>query len=333
MFHVWNGKRLRPRALGPFDYEAENYTRSLWFVEGVTSYYDDLLVARAGLNDGDDYLRRVSKVIDDVQTTPGRLLQALDDASFDAWIKLYRRDENTPNQAVSYYRKGQLVAWLLDVRLRRASGGEVSLDDLLRAAYGRWSGEHGYTPPDLLALVAEIGDADVAAWLDRTLTHGGELDFAPALEWLGLRFTEMEDKNGGGKGAAGDGDESEEEPAGWLGADAEVRKGRLLVTAVRRGTPAFDAGLNVDDEILAVDDFRVSPDGLEERLKQYRPSAAAELLVARRGRLLRLPVTFGEEPSRPWKLEVDPEAGEEAAARRAAWLGAAGQAEAAAAQD
>ena len=134
LFHAWNVKRLRPAELGPFDYEREVYTRNLWFVEGVTSYYDDLLVHRAGLSSRDELPEGPEQADRTLQTTPGRLVQPLEDSSFDAWIKYYRRDENSVNTGISYYTKGSVVALLLDARIRRATGGKRSLDDVLRLA-------------------------------------------------------------------------------------------------------------------------------------------------------------------------------------------------------
>ncbi len=335
LFHAWNGKRLRPAALGPFDYEREVYTPSLWFVEGVTSYYDDLLVHRAGLSTREQFLEGLGEVVESVQTTPGRLVQPLDDASFDAWIKFYRRDENTPNSGISYYRKGALVAWLLDARIRRATDGAQSLDDLLRAAWSRWSGERGYTAADLRALVAELAGEGTATWLDGALGEAAELDYAPALEWFGLELGEKEDKASGREPVATEGPDADEagparreagakeedEPAAWLGAETEVRDGRLVVTEVRRATPAFAAGVNVEDELLAIDDYRVPPRELAERLKAYRPGDAVSLLVARRERLLRLAATFGAEPEKAFYPRPATDAGDDRHRRLDAWLG------------
>ena len=319
-FHTWNVKRLRPVELGPFDYETEVHTESLWIAEGVTSYYDDLLLRRAGLLTRDQYLERLSSAIERLQTTPGRRVQDLTDASFDAWIKHYRRDENTINTAVSYYNKGQLVAWLLDVEIRRRTDGAKSLDDVLRAAWERFSGEQGFDHDAFLDLASEVAGSDLGPFFDKALESEEELGYGPALEWLGLGF-DLAEENGEGRRKDRDpGDE--EEPSGWLGAETEVQGGRLVVTRVRRNTPAWEAGLAVEDELLAFDDFRVPPQELEERLTAYPPGESVELLVARRERLLRLPLTFGETPDEErWKLEALPEATEAQAARRAAWLG------------
>lgn len=323
LFHAWNGKRLRPVELGPFDYEREVYTRNLWVVEGITSYYGDLLLHRAGLSTRKQYLKNLSKAIETLQTTPGRLVQPMDEASFDAWIKLYRRDENTPNTTISYYTKGEVVAFLLDARIRRATGGRKSLDDALRLAYRRFSGERGYTAEELRQVLEEVAGTGLEDWLARTVESTEELDYQEALDWYGLRFASEPPKKEGEPKEDG---EPQELPAGWLGMDVEARDGRFIVTQVKRGTPAYEAGVNVDDEILAIDDYRVPPGGLENRLKAYRPGEKATLLVARRERLTRLPVTFGEKPRNLWKLEARPDATEEQKAHLAAWLADAGTA-------
>jgi predicted metalloprotease with PDZ domain len=312
LFHAWNGKRLRPIELGPFDFEAENYTRSLWVVEGITSYYGDLLVHRAGFSTRKEYLKELSQQIETLQTTPGRKVQALDESSFDAWIKYYRRDENTPNSGTSYYTKGAVVAFLLDARIRHATAGHKSLDDALRLAWQRYSGERGFRPEEIRHVFEEVAGADLGAWLDRAVDSTEELDYAEALAWYGLRFAESDPKK--------EGSEPGELPVAWLGMDTEVQGGRLVVTVVKRGTPAYDAGLNVGDEILAIGDYRVPPDGLEARLKSYRPGEKSSLLVARRDRLTPLPVTFGEKPRPRWKLEPLPNPTAEQKAHLDAWL-------------
>src|SRR5918993_499072 len=169
LFHAWNVKRLRPVELGPFDYEAENHTRSLWVAEGITTYYGDLVVHRAGLSTVREYLDGLSGQIQELQTAPGRLVQSLEDASFDAWIKHYRPDENAPNSAVSYYTKGAVVAFLLDIEIQRASGGARTLDDVMRTAYGRYAGDRGFTDPGFRGLINEVAGADLASWVSRAV--------------------------------------------------------------------------------------------------------------------------------------------------------------------
>jgi predicted metalloprotease with PDZ domain len=341
-FHAWNVKRLRPVELAAFHPDRESYTRSLWVAEGITSYYDDLLVHRAGLSTRDEYLRDLSKSVRAVQKAPGRRVQTLEAASFDTWIKLYQPDENSPNSSISYYTKGAVVALLLDMRIRRATGGARSLDDVMRLAFERFAGDGGagFTGDAFEALAAEVAATDLADFFERCLRTTQELDFREALDWLGLRFAPAgEARPPAPSGSARPPVEAEaevavaastpavppcppppEEKPGWLGATTRVDGGRLVVTEVRRGTPAYDAGLSADDELLAIDDYRVVAEKLGERLQAYRPGDRVSLLVARRERLLRLDAQLGEDPGEGWKLQVDPAATPEQRARLEAWL-------------
>jgi predicted metalloprotease with PDZ domain len=307
-FHVWNVKRLRPRALGPFDYEREVYTRDLWVAEGITGYYDDLTVRRAGLSTQKEYLEQLSNQIGILQTTPGRLTQTLSESSFDAWVKLYRRDENSKNSSISYYNKGALVAFLLDVHIREATAGTKSLDDVMKMAYQRFSGEAGFSTEDFQNVASEIAGLDLTDWFRNAIDSTDELDYQPALRYLGLRFKSVEPKDG--------------EPEAWLGATTELRGGMLVVTEVPRGTPAFEAGLNAEDEIIATDEYRVDPGKFAERLGNYRPGDTLKLLVARREKMMALSVVLGHEPAKVWELEPGPDADGDTVARRIAWFGA-----------
>jgi predicted metalloprotease with PDZ domain len=307
LFHAWNVKRLRPLELGPFDYETENHTRGLWVAEGITTYYGDLIVHRAGLSTAREYLDGLSGQIQELQTAPGRLVQSLEEASFDAWIKHYRPDENTPNTAVSYYTKGAVVAFLLDIEIRRASGGARTLDDVMRTAYARYAGTRGYTGPEFRALVSEVAGADLAPWISRAVDSTGELEYGPALEWLGLRFR-------------ADVPNSDQPQKAWLGAGTRNDCGRLLVTQVRRDTPAATAGLDVDDEIVAIDEHRVRPEGWDARMEAYRPGDRVTILVTRRDRLTRLRATLEAEPRAAWRLEPLHNPTEHQRARFAWWL-------------
>jgi predicted metalloprotease with PDZ domain len=325
-FHAWNVKRLRPIELGPFDYENEVICKSLWLAEGVTSYYDRLLVRRAGLCSVDEYLDgsppgasaepgASKNDIEVLQDTPGRLVQPLESASFDAWIKYYRRDENTPNTAISYYTKGAVVGFLLDARVRQATKGTKSLDDVMRLAYDRYSGKVGYTPEQFRATASEVAATDLSPWFFKALESTDELEYAEALAWYGLRFKPIDDDKEKDKA------KEKKPPKAWLGLTTRVDNGRLGVTGVKRSTPGFDAGFNVGDEILAIGDERILPEIWARRMDQYRPNERVSILIARRGRLLRLEATFGAEPPSHYKIEPDPKATDEQKAHRKAWLG------------
>ncbi|MDX2181247.1 MAG: PDZ domain-containing protein [Bryobacteraceae bacterium] len=302
-FHLWNVKRMRPAELGPFDYETENYTRGLWVAEGFTTYYGPLTVKRAGLMNQSSFLRLLSADIYSLQRTPGRLAQPLEQSSLDAWIKHYRPDENSANTSISYYTKGAVVAWLLDAKIRKGTNGEKSLDDLMRVAYAKFAGERGFTGPEFRALASEVARQDLSNWFRQVLETTEELDYREALDWFGLRFKLTSDST-----------------KAYLGVTTKVDNGRLVIATVPRDTPAHAAGLNVDDEIIAIDGIRVRSDGLPARLEAYKPADTVQFSIARRDQLTTLPVTLTSEPSRNWTLEPLPGATPDQRSRLAAWL-------------
>jgi predicted metalloprotease with PDZ domain len=187
-FHAWNVKRLRPTELGPFNYEDEALTRSLWIAEGVTDYYGDLAVRRAGLSTPEEHLDAVSNHIENLQTTPGRLVQSVEEASFDAWIKYYRPDENSLNASVSYYTKGAVLGFLLDAKIRKATRGAKSLDDVMRHAYEKFSGGRGFTPDEFRAAVEQVSGLNLRAFWADAIEGTAELDYTEALDVFGLEF-------------------------------------------------------------------------------------------------------------------------------------------------
>ena len=295
-FHTWNVKRLRPVELGPFDYENEVLTENLWIAEGFTSYYDDLLLLRAGLIDEDEWFDRMANNVKTVQKTPGRTVHPLSETSRDAWIKFYRSDENSQNTTISYYTKGAVVAFLLDAQIRHATGDQRSLDDVMRVAYERYSDEQGYTSEEFRALVNEVAKSDLSEFFRRSVDSTEELDYTIALDWYGLEFEPVEDEE---EAEATEDSVEEEEPAdGWIGLQLSGDR----VRGVKRGTPAFDAGFNVDDEILAVNGFRVTGGSWSETMGRYDAGEEVEVLISRRSKLRTLKVTLTEEPAFAFNL-------------------------------
>jgi len=331
-FHAWNVKRLRPVELGPFDYENEVYTTGLFIAEGFTDYYGALLVRRAGLINDGEYLRDVSANIRELQTTPGRLVQPVEDASRDAWIKLYRPDENSPNVTISYYTKGAVIAFVLDAKIRHATNGSKSLDDVMRLAFQRYSGAKGYTTEEFRKAAEEVAGTDLRDWWHKTIDTTAELDYTEALDLYGLRFVASEAggrrggtaspvaTNGESAGAAGGAGSARAADRAFLGLVWRNDNGRLMVSQVRRGTPGFDAGFSVDDEILAIGDFRVRPDQFNTRLESYRAGQTVTFLIARRDELTRLNVTFGHEPDERWRLEPKSDATADQQRQRQSWV-------------
>jgi predicted metalloprotease with PDZ domain len=298
-FHNWNVKRLRPVELGPFDYENENYVKTLWVAEGFTDYYADILPTRAGIETKVEFLDGISDQIEQVQTIPGRLVTPVNMASFDTWIKQYRPDENTANMSVNYYPKGAVIAFLLDAKIRKTTNGTRSLDTGMQWAMQRYSGDKGYTPDQFYAVMSEAAGVDLKGWFAKTAESTEELDYTEALDYYGLRFRPVDSRNA----------------RAYIGGGTRNDAGRLVITSVRRGTPGIDAGLNVEDEIIAIDDVRVRADGFAARLEQYKPGDRISVLVARRDRLMKLDVTLGPEPGRAWRLEPAPNATAEQTAR------------------
>ncbi|HUE97472.1 MAG TPA: PDZ domain-containing protein [Longimicrobiaceae bacterium] len=302
LFHVWLGKRIRPEPLGPFDYTAENYTRNLWVVEGFTTYYTDLILLRAGLITRPRYLERLGDSIARLHALPGRMHQTLEDSSFDAWIRFYRPDSHTPNAQISYYHKGALVALALDLEIRRATSGERSLDDVMRAVWESWRASGRGFPEarerGIRKVVAEIAGEGVANLLDRYVTTVEEIDFDTHLEAAGLALSAT--------AATKPETPADGEPEGPTVAAVpptkieppgahESRLGMRIreeadaapkVTHVLAGLPAHAAGINAGDELVAVDGRKATVAEIGRLLQVKEEGDRLELLVSRRGRIV-----------------------------------------------
>ena len=299
-FHTWNVKRMRPTEFARLDYTQENYTELLWFFEGFTSYYDDLMLRRAGLVDDARYLSLLAKNVNAVLGAPGRRVQSVAQASFDAWVKYYRSDENTPNATISYYAKGALVALALDLTLRRDGS---SLDEVMRTL---WKASDG----------GPIGEADIAAALQQCGGRSYERELA---EWVhgtvelplqGLLYSA--------------GIEWQSQPA-TIAQRVGLRVNESALTGVKathvlRGGAAEAAGIAAGDEILAVAGWRLRR--LDDAQRVLTPGEPAELLVARDQRVLTLRVTLPADAGlgAPVQLVADAKPGKVAQSLREAWL-------------
>lgn len=290
-FHTWNVRRLRPRALMAYDYNQEQYTDELWIAEGLTSYYDDLFVARSGLSTPKEYLERVSKSIQTVQNSPGRNVQNLIDSSFDSWIKFYRPDENAANSRISYYVKGSIVGMLLDAQIRLHSADKYSLDDCMRLLWKRHR-ETGYTNEDFAKIVQELAGKPVSDWLDRELRSTKELDYQPLLEAYGLTWKPKDPP----KDAPPKGPDAPEAPTAEVATPAHFGleisnvSGKTQVDKVLRGASASHAGVQVGDELIALDGYRIGAEQWAERIGLLHVGDEISLLVSRRGKILNLPL-------------------------------------------
>jgi predicted metalloprotease with PDZ domain len=197
-FHLFNVKRLRPVELGPFDFDEQPTTGSLWMAEGVTSYYSGLLMTRSGLQTSDEYLAALSSLIGNLQESPGRLLQSVERSSLEVWGNS-NSGVNPNASTVSYYNKGNVIGLLLDAKIRRATNGRKSFDDVMRQAYQRYSGERGYTPDELRLVAEGVAGTDLRDWFRTTVSSTEELDYSDLLEVYGLQFVASEKPPGNWK--------------------------------------------------------------------------------------------------------------------------------------
>lgn len=319
LFHAWNGKRIRPAALGPFDYTRENYTRELWVVEGITTYYTDLLLRRAGLIPRQRYLDKVAEMISRWRTLPGRALQTLADASFDTWIKFYRPDANTPNATISYYQKGALVALLLDLRIRAATGNARSMDDLMRLLWERHGApDSGFAEGAVEAAAAEVAGTELKDFFDHALRSTGELDFESALAGAGLQLLPAAQA----VPPARDGQQRPPVPQeAHTGMTFRMEGGRIFVANVLTGSAGWKAGVNAGDELVALDGFRIpAPEWVTARLMEQKRGATVPLAVFRRDELLTLQLPVETGPPQRWVLRPAPEPTPEQTALLDDWL-------------
>ncbi len=289
LFHAWNVKALRPAALVPYDYGREQYTRLLWWFEGVTSYYDQLVLVRAGLSDPKRYLRHLGEQLTALARLPGAHKVSVEESSWTAWVKLYRPDENTPNSTVSYYLKGELVALGLDLLLRRAG---ASLDELVRSLVGRHAARG--LPEDAVepAVAERVGAAAARAFFDRNVRGTGEPDLDLGL--VGLVARRRRAHGFDDKGGAPPRAEAGAVP-GWLGVTFEAG-GRLVVKSVREGSPARRGGVYAGDEVVAEGGFRIDRGALWDRLVERGPGGTLRLALFRDDELVEREVLLGDPP-------------------------------------
>ncbi len=316
-FHAWNVKRIKPAAFTPYDLSREAYTRQLWAFEGFTSYYDDLTLVRCGLITPERYLELLGRTITTVTRGPGRALQSLAESSFDAWIKYYRQDENSPNAVVSYYAKGSLVGLALDLELR--SSGDASLDDLMRALWTRHGRPDIGVPEDAIEkLASEVAGRDLSAFFARYVHGTEDPPLADLLSRFGVRLrmrasTGARDR--GGKPASG--------PAPRCALGARVGPDQKLGAVLRDG-PAARAGLSANDVLVAIAGLKATQERVATILARYAPGETVSVAAFRRDELITCDVTLAEPAADTCWLALESDADAGSAERREAWLGSAG---------
>lgn len=278
-FHNFNVKRIRPDALGPFDYDNENYTKLLWLAEGGTSYYESVLMRRAGLITDREFLSGKAAQIQAINQQPGRLQQSVEEASFDSWIKYYRPDENSVNNAISYYDKGEIVSFMLDMEIRRSSGGAKSLDDVMRHLYNEYFKKgRNYTPADLKKAAETMAGKNLDEFFSKYVSGRAEMDFNSITKSFGLELQTSWPN-------------AKEQP--YFGAMTTMQGERLNVSMVISGSPAWEQGVNTGDQIIALDGNRVNQQTLQTFISGKKPGDKIRLTIFRFDTLRDIEVTLG----------------------------------------
>ncbi len=283
-FHTWNVKRIKPAVFAPYDLSRENHTRLLWVFEGFTSYYDDLFLLRSDVITQKDYLRLVGKVISNVHRGPGRHKQSVAESSFDAWTRYYKQDENSPNALVSYYTKGSLVALGLDIHIRSASGGERSLDDVMRLLWQRYGRDFyqgkatGIAEDAMPALILEATGVDVGEFIERYAEGREDIPLEPLFAEQGITLQ--------WKAAT-------TQPS--LDARLRATNGQTQLATVYEGGAAHRAGLSAGDALLAIGGLKAdTPATVDKLLAAYRPGETVAVHVFRRDELREFQVRLGK---------------------------------------
>jgi predicted metalloprotease with PDZ domain len=242
--HLWNVKRLRPVALGPFDYENENYTTDLWIAEGFTAYYENKFMLRAGFLSPDDFVATLVSAVASVENTPGAKFQSAAEASFDAWIKYYRPNENSNNTSVSYYSKGEVNGLLLDLEIANATKGAKSLDDVMKTMYLQCKTTgRGYTDAEFKAAAEKISGISLNEFWAKYVNGTDPVDYQKYFGFAGIRVI----------------DQNADKKTPYLGIATRRTEGHILVAAVSRNSGAWVDGINVGDEVLSVDGVTAEP--------------------------------------------------------------------------
>jgi predicted metalloprotease with PDZ domain len=306
-FHLWNVKRIRPKVLGPFDYSKEQYTRDLYVSEGMTSYFGALLLKRSGLWSPKDYLEYLATQITTLQNNPGRHLMSAETASWQTWYS----SDNSSNTAIDYYNKGELLGLALDLELRARTGNRRTLDDVFRyllKTYGLpqpgFEDTRGFQ--DAVELVAKEGgatDPNFNTFFDQYMRGVAEIPWNHFLHYAGLTLEEKKDK-----------------PTPYLGFGTRTEENQLRVSSVRTGTPAWDAGLDVNDVLLAWNDEKIDPGLFNDRIKEMKIGDTLRFTLFRGDRLLTVPVPIGREEKITYSIGAEKEAGRDQQKMFLNWL-------------
>ena len=299
-FHLWNVKRVRPIQLGPFDYDKEVYTDMLWIAEGITSYYDDKTLHRIGLYDDEEYLGILASQINRLENSPGKDIMSLAHSSMLAWVKAYLPTEESLNTTVSYYNKGMIAAAMLDLEIR--ANGKKSLDDVMTTLYTDFYKKkgRGFTHEEFIAVCTELAGKNMKPFFEDVIFSTKPLDYESIFSQYGISIT---DKNA-------------DKTTPWSGVVSSHSNGKTTITNIYSNSPAVDAGLSVNDEIIAINGWRVD-DKLENHDSKYGVNDGVEITYSRDGKLFTTTLTYAKSTQVAFELKKSETENE----LRKAWLG------------
>lgn len=289
-FHTWNVKQLRPAGIHPYDYTKENYTRELWIAEGTTSYYGDLLLVRGGFMKSGKFLENLAGQIQGDRQRPGNLNQSVADASFDAWVKYWKGTEQSGNFESDYYDKGSMVSLLLDVEIRQRTSNKHSLDDVMRSMYRKYplSGK-GYTLEEFRKMAEEVAGGSLEKFFEQYVTGTAPLPWEEFLAHAGIQISAKDSIK-----------------KVWTGFTTSDNGEKTRITRVTAGSPAYNAGLDPGDELLALDGKRVRTADLNDRLAEQNEGDSVTLTIFRNDHIREVKIILGLLPVPAYKLTKHP---------------------------
>ncbi len=288
-FHLWNVKRMRPKELGPFDYDTENYTDLLWVMEGFTSYYDELILRRAGFYDKETYIAKLIGTINYVENSPGNKVQPVAHSSFDAWIKAYRRNENSGNTGISYYSKGQILAAMLDLYTIKKFNGEKCLDHFLQKLYTDFyvKSDVGFTDDEFQSTLESFLGEDMNWFFSDYVYDTKTIDYKKFFRGVGLDFE--------------DGNKTD---TPYLGVRTSGGA-KLMITRVDLGTAGEEYGLSVNDEIIAINGIRVNKADFDAMMTTLDIGDEFEVMLSRDNIIKTYTVKMGSRKARRYTYGID----------------------------
>ncbi len=319
-FHTWNVKRIKPAVFSPYDLQKENYTRQLWAFEGITSYYDDLGLCRAGLISEQSYLELFGRTISQVLRSRGRYLQTVSESSFDAWTKFYKQNENAPNAIVSYYSKGALIAFCLDMTIREASDNNKSLDDVMQLLWRRYGASQQGVPEGAIEeLASEVAGENLSRFFELALRSTEDLPLEELLELLGITYNVRASTGRGDMGGKPVADKQLNRVD--LGVRVKAAAGDFAkVTHVFNGAAAHQAGLSAGDIIISIDELRASYANFDKQIQVYDVGDVIKLRAFRRDELMRFKVSLQAPEPDCCYLTQNLDAEDEQLSMRQSWL-------------